>query len=120
MKSFGGQILKPENPATDPAGRRPPGNELTPCTRSSLAPSDKSLNLTLGLPPIGRFMRGGQPSFAPNLEANLLSRKLIMSKNRRILVIDDNLSVHTDFRKILCPVNREPTQLQRTRGGLVR
>jgi signal transduction histidine kinase len=63
-------------------------------------------------------MRGGQPSFAPDLEANLLSRKLIMSKNRRILVIDDNQSVHTDFRKILCPVNREPTQLQSTEAAL--
>lgn len=41
-----------------------------------------------------------------------------MSKNRRILVIDDNQSVHADFAKILCPANKEPTHLQSAEAAL--
>src|SRR5690242_8224275 len=35
-----------------------------------------------------------------------------MSKNRRILVIDDNLSVHKDFRTILAPADHEPDRMK--------
>ena len=35
-----------------------------------------------------------------------------MSKNRRILVIDDNVSVHRDFRSTLTPPDRDSEQLQ--------
>ena len=35
-----------------------------------------------------------------------------MSKNRRILVIDDNHSVHKDFRSILVPDDHDPKHLQ--------
>jgi signal transduction histidine kinase len=41
-----------------------------------------------------------------------------MSKNRRILVIDDNLSVHKDFRNILAPANTEPVRLQNLESAL--
>ncbi len=40
-----------------------------------------------------------------------------MSKNRRILVIDDNLSVHADFRKILCPAS-ENAAMQKMEAAL--
>ena len=28
-----------------------------------------------------------------------------LKPNRRILIVDDNTSIHTDFRNILCPDN---------------
>ena len=37
--------------------------------------------------------------------------------NRRILVIDDNVAIHEDFRKILCQ-GFDATLLQKARGGL--
>ena len=42
-------------------------------------------------------------------------------KNRRVLVVDDNRSIHDDFRKILSPANATETALdatERTRFAL--
>jgi signal transduction histidine kinase len=41
-----------------------------------------------------------------------------MSKNRRILVVDDNVSVHTDFKNILSPPHKEPEHLQNMEASL--
>jgi signal transduction histidine kinase len=41
-----------------------------------------------------------------------------MSKNRRILVIDDNPSVHTDFKSILVPSDNEPARLKDLESAL--
>jgi CheY-like chemotaxis protein len=38
--------------------------------------------------------------------------------NRRVLVIDDNLSIHDDFRKILSPVTKDQTSLNELRSSL--
>ncbi len=40
-----------------------------------------------------------------------------MKSNSRILVIDDNVAIHTDFRKILCPVI-EPTKVDELEAAL--
>lgn len=39
-------------------------------------------------------------------------------KNRRVLVIDDNLSIHDDFRKILCPPKMKTSDLEATEAAL--
>jgi two-component system, NtrC family, sensor kinase len=41
-----------------------------------------------------------------------------MSKNRRILVVDDNQSVHKDFRNILVPPDKDPEHLQDMEAAL--
>ncbi|MFT7171138.1 MAG: two-component system sensor histidine kinase/response regulator [Paracoccaceae bacterium] len=38
-----------------------------------------------------------------------------MTKNKRILLVDDTKSIHDDFRKILTPAISEPTDLQNAR-----
>jgi len=40
------------------------------------------------------------------------------SKNRRVLVVDDNRSIHEDFRKILCPVRISRRELDATEEAL--
>jgi CheY-like chemotaxis protein len=40
------------------------------------------------------------------------------NKNRRVLVIDDNHSVHDDFRKILSPLKSTPPGLEESRECL--
>ena len=37
--------------------------------------------------------------------------KMLAYENRRVLIIDDNCSIHDDFRKILCPRNPEASAL---------
>jgi len=39
-------------------------------------------------------------------------------KNRRVLVIDDNRSIHEDFRKILCPARISSSELDATEEAL--
>lgn len=41
-----------------------------------------------------------------------------MIKNRRILVIDDNVSVHSDFKSILVPADNEPARLKDLESAL--
>ena len=39
-------------------------------------------------------------------------------KNRRVLVIDDNLSIHADFRKILSPATTTRPALEAAEAAL--
>jgi CheY-like chemotaxis protein len=41
-----------------------------------------------------------------------------LKTNNRILVIDDNPSIHADFRKILCPKNARKSSLNQMRAAL--
>src|ERR1022692_4027637 len=38
--------------------------------------------------------------------------------NRRILIVDDNPSIHGDFRKILCPANVDTTAVNEMEAAL--
>jgi PAS domain S-box-containing protein len=41
-----------------------------------------------------------------------------LTPNHRILIIDDNTSIHADFRKILCPDNSRKAAVSKLRGAL--
>ena len=41
-----------------------------------------------------------------------------IEKNKRILIIDDNIDIHNDFRAILCPEKNDTSTLEKTKTAL--
>jgi len=45
-------------------------------------------------------------------------KSTVLKPNRRILVIDDNPSIHTDFRDILCPTDSSSEAARKLEAAL--
>src|SRR4051812_19318577 len=61
--------------------------------------------------------RNGIPT-TPPLLLLLRIEKEMEKPNHRILVVDDNPSIHEDFRKILCPSRPDRTEMQSLKAAL--